>query len=170
MAVTAAVEFDLDTLVGGAVATTELDLDTVWGTCVGVAAEVDERTVAAESEREMEGRAGGWGACVGVEEVDERTVAAEFEREMEGMAVGSWLLDVEGPLDSGDGNWWPDEIVPCLDTEGGGRAPRIVAEELERETAPCAWCALAEEFVLDTAGGPSPALLDDDIVFVLATD
>ena len=41
-----------------------------------------------------------------------------------------------------------------VDTEGGAAALRIV---LERDTVPCSWRALAEEFVLDTDGGAPPA-------------
>lgn len=37
-------------------------------------------------------------------EVDERTVATEFVREIEGKAGGSRLLEVEGALDNGGGN------------------------------------------------------------------
>jgi len=44
-------------------------------------------------------------------------------------------------------------MEPFLDTEGGGRAPWTVAEELERDTVPCPWRTLAEEFALDTSDG-----------------
>jgi len=40
-----------------------------------------------------------------------------------------------------------------LDTEGDAGTPRTVAEELERDTVPCVWRALAEEFALDTGDG-----------------
>jgi len=108
MAVTVAVEFDLDTPTGGA-DTTELDLDTGWGGFVRVDVEVDERTV-----------------------------AAEFERERDGEAGGSRPLKEEGTLDNGGGNWWSDKMEPFLDTEGGAGALRTVAVELERDTVPCA--------------------------------
>jgi hypothetical protein len=71
MAVTAEIELALDTADRGVV-TVELDLDTGWR---------------------------GW-----VDVADERTVAAEFERETEGGRGGSRLLAVEGTLDNGDGN------------------------------------------------------------------
>jgi len=47
-------------------------------------------------------------------------------------------------------------MVPLRDTEVG--APRTVAEELERDTVPCVWRVLAEEFDLDTGDGRSLAL------------
>jgi len=89
MAVTAAAEFDLDTLIGGAVVTTELDLETGLGRCVeALTTELDLDT--------------GCAGCLGVGVVeDERTVAAEFAREREGGATGSWLLELEGALDNG---------------------------------------------------------------------
>jgi hypothetical protein len=65
---------------------------------------VDERAVATELVRETGGKEGGLGERVAVEDVDERTVAAELARETEGKAGGSWLLEVEGALDEGDGN------------------------------------------------------------------
>jgi hypothetical protein len=91
MAVTVAVEFDLDTPTGGA-DTTELDLDTGRGGRVSaVTVELDLDT--------------GWGGFVGVDvKVDERTVAAEFEREREGEAGGSRPLKEEGTLDNGGRN------------------------------------------------------------------
>lgn len=56
--------------------------------------------------------------------------------------------------------------MPLLDTEVG--APRTVADELERETV-CAWCALAEEFALETGDAGVLALWDEEIVAVRAT-
>jgi len=76
IAVTAAIELDLDTLAGGGAVTVELDLDTGWGRCSEEA----------------------------VEAGNERTVATEFVREMEGKARDSRLLEVEGALDNGEGN------------------------------------------------------------------
>jgi len=61
-------------------------------------------------------------------------------------------------------------MEPFLDTEGGAAALRTVAVELERDTVPCSWRALAEEFALDTDDGAPLALRDEEIVFVLATD
>ena len=87
MAVIAAVEFDPDTLIGGAVVTTELDLETGLGRCV--------ETLTTELDLDT--------GCVGVGVVeDERMVAAEFAREREGGACDSWLLELEGALDNGD--------------------------------------------------------------------
>lgn len=74
MAVTAEIDGALDTA-GGGVVTVELDLDTGWR---------------------------GWAELDVVP--DERTVAAEFERETEGKARGSRVLEVEGALDNGVGN------------------------------------------------------------------
>jgi hypothetical protein len=45
-----------------------------------------------------------------------------------------------------------------------------VAEELERDTVPCAWRALAEEFVLETGDAGLFTLRDEEIVVDLATD
>lgn len=104
MAVTAAIEFALDTLRGAGVVTTELDRDTDWGGCIGPEEGVNERAVAAELARETEGKKDGLGERVAVEGVDERTVAVELARETEGKAGGSWLLEVEGALDNGGGN------------------------------------------------------------------
>jgi hypothetical protein len=73
MAVTAAIDLDRDTAAERLVAE-ELDLDTDWPGWIDLEAEADERTV-----------------------------AAEFEREMEGGRGGSWLLEMEGPLDNADG-------------------------------------------------------------------
>ena len=72
MAVIAAVEFDSDTLIGGAVVIAELDLETGLGRCV--------EALTTELDLDM-----GCGGCVGVGVVeDERMVAAEFAREREG--------------------------------------------------------------------------------------
>jgi hypothetical protein len=103
MAVTAAIEFALDTLRGAGVVITELDRDTDWGGCIGPEEGVNERAVAAELARETEGKEGGLGERVAAEDVNERTVAAELARETEGEASGSWLLEVEA-LDKGGGN------------------------------------------------------------------
>jgi hypothetical protein len=79
----------------------------------------------------------GWGGFIGIDvEMDERTVAAEFEREREGEAGGSRPLREEGILDNGGGNRWSDRMVPFLDTEGGAGELRTVAVELERDTVP----------------------------------
>jgi hypothetical protein len=146
MVVTAAVEFDLDTPVGGAAVTTELDLETGLGRCSeALATELDLDT-------------GCW-ACAGVGVVeDERMVVAEFARESEGGARGRGplLLKLEAALDGDD--WRSDETEPFLATEGGAAALRTVAVELERDTVPCSWRALVEEFALDTDDGPPPAL------------
>ena len=61
-------------------------------------------------------------------------------------------------------------MVPFLDTESGAGALRTVAVELERDTVPCAWRTLAEEFALDMGDGASPAPWDEVIVFVLESD
>jgi hypothetical protein len=74
MAVTAAIDLDRDTAAERLVAV-ELDLDTDWPGWIDLEAEADERDV-----------------------------AAEFEREMEGGRGGSWLPEMEGPLDNVDGN------------------------------------------------------------------
>jgi len=86
MAVTAAVEFDLDMLIGGAAVTTVLDLETGLGRCVeALTTELDLDT-------------GCWGRVgVGVVE-DDRMVAAEFARERERGPRGS----LEAALDNGD--------------------------------------------------------------------
>jgi hypothetical protein len=90
MAVTAAVEFDLDTPIWGALVTTELDLETGLGRCVeALTTELDLDT-------------GCWGRVwVGVVE-DERMVAAELARESERGARVSLLLELEAALDNGD--------------------------------------------------------------------
>ena len=75
MAVTAEIDLGPDTA-GGRLVVVELDLDTDWPGLIDLTAEADERTV-----------------------------AAEFEREMEGGRGGSWLLEIEGTLDNVDGNW-----------------------------------------------------------------
>ena len=90
MAVIAAVEFDSDTLIGGAVVTAELDLETGLGRSV--------EALTTELDLDM-----GCGGCVGVGVVeDERMVAVEFAREREGRACDSWLLELEGAPDNGD--------------------------------------------------------------------
>jgi hypothetical protein len=61
-------------------------------------------------------------------------------------------------------------MEPFLDTEGGAAALRTVAVELERDSVPCAWRTLAEEFVLNTDGAASPVPWDEVIVFVLESD
>ena len=58
MAVTAAIDLGRDTAGGGLVAV-ELDLDTDWPGGIDLEAEADDRTVAAEFERETEGGSGG---------------------------------------------------------------------------------------------------------------
>ena len=107
---------------------------------------------------------------------------------------------MEGALDSGDGNWWSDEIEPFRDTEaralrivadelerdtevGASRtvavelerdtevgAPRAVAEELARDTVPCGCRALAEEFALETGEAMPLTLSEGKIVVAPATD
>lgn len=74
MAVTAAMDLGRDAACGKLVAV-ELDLDTDWLGWIDLEAEAEERTV-----------------------------AAEFERETEGGRGGSWLLEIEGTLDNDDGN------------------------------------------------------------------
>jgi hypothetical protein len=186
MAVTAAIDLGRDAA-GGALVSVELDLDTDWPGWIDLGAEADERTV-----------------------------AAEFERETEGGRGGSWLLEMEGTLDNDDGNWWSDEIEPFLDTGacalrivaeelerdtemgasrtvavelerdtevGAPRAvavelerdievgsPRAVAEELARDTVPCGCRALAEEFALETGDAMPLALSEGKIVVAPATD
>jgi len=85
----AAVEFDLDTLIGGAAVTTELDLETGLGRCVE----------ALTTELDLDTGCGFLG--VGVVE-DERAVAGESARGREGGTTCSWLLELEGALDNGD--------------------------------------------------------------------
>jgi hypothetical protein len=57
MAVTAAIDLGRDA--GGGLVAVELDLDTDWRGWIDLEAEADERTVAAEFERETEGGRGG---------------------------------------------------------------------------------------------------------------
>lgn len=58
MAVTAAIDLGRDTA-GGRLVAVELDLDTDWPGWTDLEAEADERTVAAEFERETDGGKGG---------------------------------------------------------------------------------------------------------------
>jgi hypothetical protein len=166
--VTAVIDLGRDTAGGGLLAV-ELDLDTDWPGWIDLEAEADERTV-----------------------------AAEFERDMEGGRGGSWLLEMEGTLDNGGGDFWSYEIEPFLDTGAGAPrtvavelerdtgvdasrtvaveserdtevgAPRPVAEELARDTVPCGCRALAKELALETGDAMPLALSEGKIV--VATD
>ena len=123
------------------------------------------RTAAVEVELDLDTGAGASRIVLGFSdalraveemEMDERTVAAEFAREMGGSA-GTGSLGVDGVF---------DRTESFLVIEGDGGAPRITAEESERDTL--SWSSrVADEFARDMDDGTPLALREDKIVFVL---
>jgi hypothetical protein len=113
IAVTVRVELDLDMLAGGGAVAVELDLDRGWGVFVEVELDLDTEIGASsmvfgfsDTLRVVEA------------EADERTVAAELAREIEGEAGDPWLFEMEGTLVT-DGAWRSDEIESFLSSDSG---------------------------------------------------